>query len=82
MFFGKDKEAIVKCNCGLLEHQIHLNDDHGLVEIALIPTSRTFKEKLHLIWKILRGQELCIYDIVIDKTDCMHLGDWLKQRGS
>lgn len=81
MFFSSGHEAIIKCSCGLLEHQIHLNDIEHMVEIAIIPTPRTFKEKIELVWKILRGREAVLYDIVINNDDCKQMGDWLKQRG-
>lgn len=83
MYFEKDNEVIVKCTCGLLEHQFHFTDiDDGLVEVVIIPTTRTFREKLALVWKILRGKETMIYDIVINHKDCKELGDWLKKRGN
>ena len=81
MFFKAKNEAIIKCSCGLLEHQIHLNDIEHMVEIAIIPAPRTLKEKMNLVWKILRGREAVLYDIVINNDDCKQLGDWLNKRG-
>lgn len=81
MFFKAKNEAIIKCVCGLIEHQLHFNDVEDMVEVAIVLSPRTFKEKIDLVWKILRGREAVLYDIVINNDDCKQLGDWLNQRG-
>ncbi|MCB1711019.1 MAG: hypothetical protein KDH96_00620 [Candidatus Riesia sp.] len=76
-----EKEAILKCECGLVDHLLCLTDlDDGLLEVCVIHQPKTWKHKLALIWNILCGKEAVVYDIVIKSNDIHELSDWVSQK--
>jgi len=76
--FTNDNEAIIKCQCDLLEHTICISDlEDDFFELCILPQPKTFKEKMVLIWKVLCGKEVPVYDIVIKAKDIHDLSDWV-----
>lgn len=79
--FTNDSEVNIKCQCGLLEHTICISElDDTLLELCILPQPKTFKEKMVLIWKVLWGKEVPVYDIVIKAKDIHDLSDWVTRK--
>lgn len=79
-----EKVVIVNCNCGC-EEEIHIkrfDDDNEEYYLSIHESKfsskqnglwRTFKERIKSIWRIIRGKEYLLCDIVLTKSELNEL---------
>jgi hypothetical protein len=72
-----EEELLLSCEChGYHYIEFWADKDFGLL-VTHVERPRHWREKLHCIWKIIRGGEIFDGDLIVKKPDLKPLLDYL-----